>query len=580
MFKLLILLGFFIFDSTFSFAQSAGPTEPVIELSGLSMLRLYQGSQFKERIGNASNVSFKIDRVQFDGPFTFVSGCKGQTLKPGQSCEVSINYKSAEYPPSTYIMTLVINGQSYSYQQFFSLIEHPYAYQILKEQTSNDKNPSDATLFFPDALVATSTEAAEIQIKNVHNQKLKIKSIQAPSYFQVSGCVGTSLGTSGLAAFCDVKIKYQPKKDSDTGGVLNIIFTDDQNEYPLAFNLKAQVWKPLLQVQKVESTDDGHFILLKDHTLWRNGPTVSWTLVMDHVDDFFAGPDHGLVIRKNKQLFAKSAAGYGARYGLDEKKQNDQWQVMADDAQKAFVTDRTTFFWNTAGELFYVGQNLAGYGAETTSKWRRIPEDFVSIDHDDNAAFGIKSNHQVFALGGYTEVQNDGMGYPKRFSEWTKIEQNQSKYLACGSSFLKLGADGVLQVKGNNFSGELGLSKVGAVNKWTKAAQDVRDVITNCGRIGIPHHLKNTYIIKKDGSLWGQGDNYYQQLGLKTKKDSVLKWQLIAKDVASISADSYVLLILKKDETVWATGSHRFDLMTMNFSSVNLLMPLGDFRRH
>lgn len=63
--------------------------------------------------------------------------------------------------------------------------------------------------------------------------------------------------------------------------------------------------------------------------------------------------------------------------------------------------------------------------------------------------------------------------------------------------------------------------------------------------------IKNTMILKSDGTLWVTGDNFYNE-------SSPFTPSLMISDVASVSASEYHIMIVKKDGTLWAYGSNFF----------------------
>ena len=62
-----------------------------------------------------------------------------------------------------------------------------------------------------------------------------------------------------------------------------------------------------------------------------------------------------------------------------------------------------------------------------------------------------------------------------------------------------------------------------------------------------------SFVVKKDGSLWGTGSNNFGQLGLGDKNE-VGSFTKIMEDVVSVSAAKYHTIALKRDGTLWGFG--------------------------
>jgi alpha-tubulin suppressor-like RCC1 family protein len=64
----------------------------------------------------------------------------------------------------------------------------------------------------------------------------------------------------------------------------------------------------------------------------------------------------------------------------------------------------------------------------------------------------------------------------------------------------------------------------------------------------------STFIIKKDGSLWGAGKNEFGQIGTGSK-NTVGTFTKILDNVSSVSAAQYHTVALKRDGTLWGFGN-------------------------
>ena len=68
----------------------------------------------------------------------------------------------------------------------------------------------------------------------------------------------------------------------------------------------------------------------------------------------------------------------------------------------------------------------------------------------------------------------------------------------------------------------------------------------------------SSFIIKNDGTLWGCGDNSYNQLGLgdSTNRKTFTQITTNTNDIKSIYCGDYHTVILKKDGTLWGCGAN------------------------
>jgi hypothetical protein len=188
-------------------------------------------------------------------------------------------------------------------------------------------------------------------------------------------------------------------------------------------------------------------------------------------------------------------------------------------------------------------------------------QDYEKIIQDNDAFFGIDQKNDLWFKGATYVRGPDEILYPKESKNWEKIESQIEQYESCGHSTMRLKTDGKL------------LSDFATL-------EDVSSFGINCQRLSTTPSFSNIFALKKDGSLWGIGANGHGQLGFSTKKMvEEKKWHLISKDVATFSANEYLLMFMKKDRTLWASGSHSFDVSKQTRTpEAGSIVQLGEFR--
>lgn len=143
----------------------------------------------------------------------------------------------------------------------------------------------------------------------------------------------------------------------------------------------------------------------------------------------------------------------------------------------------------------------------------------------------------------------------------TKVAES----LTSGTTVVSVSADtrhtmtldslGVLYANGWNEEGALGngIALKATIMSPTKVLSNVKDVDTG---------FNFTVIVKKDGTLWGTGDNAVGQLGIGSNDDASIFTQAVDNlgkpmtGVSSVYTEGGFTLALKTDGTLWATGQN------------------------
>lgn len=121
--------------------------------------------------------------------------------------------------------------------------------------------------------------------------------------------------------------------------------------------------------------------------------------------------------------------------------------------------------------------------------------------------------------------------------------------------------DGTVWTWGSNFSGQLGITSISDESNHPTPTK-----VKYIGNVSaISAGGSHTVALKKDGTVWAWGSNYYGQLGdgtLDSRRNPVQVKGI--KGVVAISAGARHTLALKKDGTVWAWGDNRNSQLGIN----------------
>ncbi|MGN0106444.1 MAG: RCC1 domain-containing protein [Hominilimicola sp.] len=114
--------------------------------------------------------------------------------------------------------------------------------------------------------------------------------------------------------------------------------------------------------------------------------------------------------------------------------------------------------------------------------------------------------------------------------------------------------DGTLMMWGKNEYGEFGngttfIPDYGTTVEFEKTAEDVKQITFGT--------YSSSYILKKDGTLYGSGRNYCYALGDGTNEDKTTPVKIM-EDVVLVGAGSEYALALKSDGTLWGWGDPMF----------------------
>jgi len=215
----------------------------------------------------------------------------------------------------------------------------------------------------------------------------------------------------------------------------------------------------------------------------------------------------------------------------------------------------------TNGTLYCWGDNGNGQLGNNSTNNSKIPvqefsqsTNWVSVSAGDSHTCGIKKDGTLWCWGDNTfgkigdHTSTEKHVPTQEFTASTNWESvSASKNHTCGVK-----TDGTLWCWGCNYNGEIGDNTV--VIRYTPTQEFSQS--TNWASVSAGN--SHTCGIKKDGTLWCWGDNYYGQLGDNTtidRKSPVLEYNQ-STNWKSVSAGDYHTCGVKTDGTLYCWGNN------------------------
>lgn len=279
-----------------------------------------------------------------------------------------------------------------------------------------------------------------------------------------------------------------------------------------------------------------------------------------------------LIMKKIFLLIILTLAAFGV-YG-----QRHVWRsVSAGDATTYALRDDGTLWtcgWNEKGQL---GVPSA---PERTATWQLTGND-TDWDLCKGAkayAFFIKKDGTLWAVGSNTSgVQGTGRAVDNKTVVQVGTDDDWASIAAVrfwGYTALAIKKNGSLWGWGNNASYLMG---DGTTESHSKPVQIGTDTNWKSVSIGMDHVLA----LKTDGSLWSWGNSYNGQLGLGNVSLQTSPKQVGAdKDWAAVYAIDNRSYAVKADGSLWVCGSNEYGLLGLNQSESDLVQSYDEFIRN
>ena len=155
-------------------------------------------------------------------------------------------------------------------------------------------------------------------------------------------------------------------------------------------------------------------------------------------------------------------------------------------------------------------------------------------------------------LGDGTRMNKDRFGFVRTFTG-----AGTKDVIAGGYHSIVLTQKGAVYATGSNKFGQLG---DGTTRSWSSFAQVMskgKKAIAMAAAAGDVH----TMLLVNDGTVWSAGRNSNGQLGDGTTLDrsdfvKAMAGSIVLREVKALAAGGYHSLVLKEDDSVWATGSN------------------------
>ena len=227
--------------------------------------------------------------------------------------------------------------------------------------------------------------------------------------------------------------------------------------------------------------------------------------------------------------------------------------VETGSVEQVFCATYHRLFIKTDETLWGVGQNYSGQlgtgdNNERTSSVQ-IDTNVIYASVGDSHTAYIKSDNTLWVTGDNGNGQL-GTGNYVYYNTPTQIDTNVIS-VECGeanTTYLK--SDGTVWATGLNNYGQLGIgSSTYRINTPAQVAS---------GAVSIEAGGYTSFYIDSTGSLWATGDNEYGQLGDGTYDDTNSFIQ-VASNVEHVTAptiDGHFTFIIKKDGSLWGTGDN------------------------
>ncbi|GAB3998695.1 hypothetical protein GCM10028807_47070 [Spirosoma daeguense] len=330
-----------------------------------------------------------------------------------------------------------------------------------------------------------------------------------------------------------------------------------------------------ISVKRITYLNTSTFLLKPDGTLWAAGwsnkgmfgigknyheveSSKGFIQIMSDIKDIASGHDasHMLFLKNDNTVWA---AGYNSEGQVGNGSTDGNSVLTAvkimNDGQALAVGDYNSFVIKTDNSLWAFGQNDGRLGDGTkASRFSpvRITDNVKAVAAGSYTTLILKTDNTLWGMGAKLWGTFGMPQSTEYFLTPGKLMDNVQAIASGNQHSLVLKTDNTLWVSGNNSVGQLGLGTVGigaTVYQFTKAADNVRAVAAG------NHH---SLILKTDNTLWATGGNKVGQFGNGNQTDRNTFGQVMSgvSYVATGGGNEASTFIIKTDNTLWATGDN------------------------
>jgi Alpha-tubulin suppressor and related RCC1 domain-containing proteins len=274
------------------------------------------------------------------------------------------------------------------------------------------------------------------------------------------------------------------------------------------------------------------------------------------------GVAHSLVVKADGNLWSVGRNAYGELGDGTTSSKLTAAQVLGVSGVKAVsASDEHSLILLNNGDLYACGDNWYGElgltnSATKTSTPTLVASGVASMSMGGNFSLIVKNDGSLWACGDNSCGQLGDGTLLQRNSFVEILTSGVASVSAGWRHSLVVKTDGTLWGMGS-LQGQFGIS---TSSSDIKVPQSLMSGVASASACGLRESSAYTFfsmIIKTDNTLWATGSNKYGQLCDGTTTDHLSPVQVM-DSVAAVSSGGLYTMVLKKDCTLWACGYNNY----------------------